>query len=280
MPRSALAAGCVDAVAPVEELANMLALYGQRFPLSRSPDIQVPGLLAHEEAQLQAILKLVLEQTGIDFTAYKSATIRRRLFHHLTLQHQEQLADFLTSLRTHPEEVEALAQDLLVSVTSFFRDPEAFEVLATLAFPRIMQRKVPGDSIRVWVMGCATGEEVYSLAICLLELLGDRAAQFPLSLFASDLDMEALDYARAGIYDQRSLTGALPAAPGTLLYQSPCWLPDRQSDSRALRLCPPQHHPRPTVLPDGPDQLSQCADLPGGAAAAKDSLALPLRAQS
>src|SRR5438128_2672792 len=207
MPRSALATGCVDVVTPVEEIASTLTLYSQRLPLTRFLDIEVPGLLANEEAPLQGILQLVLERTGIDFTAYKSATIRRRLLHHLTIQHKEQLTDYLAYLTTHPEEGETLAQDFLISVTGFFRDPQAFEVFATIAFPRLMQRKVPGDPIRVWIMGCATGEEVYSLAMCLLELLGERVAQFPLTLFASDLDQEALEYARAGVYSQQSLAG-------------------------------------------------------------------------
>ncbi|GAC1347317.1 MAG: hypothetical protein NVSMB27_12480 [Ktedonobacteraceae bacterium] len=207
MPQSALSAGCVDVVAPAEEIASILTLYSQRFPLTRSPDSEAPSLLESWEAQFHAILQLVLEQTGIDFSAYKAATIRRRLLHHLTTHYKERLADFLASLTTHPEEVEALAQDLLVSVTGFFRDQEVFEALATIAFPHLMQRKVPGDPIRVWIMGCATGEEVYSVAICLLEWLGERAAHFPLSLFASDLDQEALEYARAGVYSPRSLAG-------------------------------------------------------------------------
>ncbi|HEY6542157.1 MAG TPA: CheR family methyltransferase, partial [Ktedonobacteraceae bacterium] len=207
MPHNALAAGCVDVVAPAEEIASILALYSQRFPLTRFPDIEVPSLLESSEAQFQAILHLVFERTGIDFSAYKAATIRRRLLHYLTTRRKERGGDLLASLTAHSEEVEALAQDLLVSVTSFFRDPEVFEALASIAFPRIMQHKAPGDSIRVWIMGCATGEEVYSVAICLLELLGERAAQFPLSLFASDLDQEALEYARAGVYSQRSLAG-------------------------------------------------------------------------
>jgi two-component system, chemotaxis family, CheB/CheR fusion protein len=207
MPRHALAAGCVDVVAPPEEIASMLTLYSQRFPLTRSPDRDVSSLLESEEAHLQAILRLVLERTDIDFTAYKPATIRRRLLHHLAMQHTERAADYLVSLTTHPEEIERLAQDLLVSVTGFFRDPEAFEAFTNTAFPYLMQHKVPGDSIRVWIMGCATGEEVYSLAICLLEGLGERAAHFPLSLFASDLDQEALAYARSGVYSPRSLAG-------------------------------------------------------------------------
>src|SRR5579859_2524236 len=207
MPHSAVAADCVDVVAPAEEIASTLILYSQRFPLTRSSDGEAPSLLESWEAQFQAILHLVFERTGIDFSAYKAATIRRRLLHHLTTRNQERGDDLLTSLAAHPEEVEALAQDLLVSVTGFFRDPEVFEALASVAFPHLMQRKVPDDPIRVWIMGCATGEEVYSLAICLLELLGEQAAQFPLSLFASDLDHEALEYARAGIYSQRSLAG-------------------------------------------------------------------------
>jgi two-component system, chemotaxis family, CheB/CheR fusion protein len=207
MPHSALAAGCVDVVAPAEEIASILTLYSQRFPLTRSPASDVPSLLESWEAQFHAILHLVFERTGIDFSAYKAATIRRRLLHYLATQRKERGGDSLASLTTHPEEVEALVQDLLISVTGFFRDPEVFEALATIAFPHLMQHKVPGDSIRVWIMGCASGEEVYSVAICLLELLGERAAQFPLALFASDLDQEALEDARAGVYSPRSLAG-------------------------------------------------------------------------
>src|SRR5262249_57030206 len=112
--------------------------------------------------------------------------------------------------QAHPGELKTLYRDLLINVTSFFRDGEPFEILRDVVFPRILERKKPGDTVRVWVPGCSTGEEAYSVGISLLEALGDRAQEFRLQIFATDLDDEAIARARLGQYPPSIATDVTP----------------------------------------------------------------------
>ena len=133
------------------------------------------------------IFKLLQNASGVDFTFYKKPTVRRRVAHRMALKNVERLSEYLKDLLSNREELDALYQDLLIQVTSFFRDPDVFRVLRSRILPRIIAGKPAGDSIRIWVPGCSTGEEVYSIAICLLESLGDRAASTSVQIFASDI---------------------------------------------------------------------------------------------
>ncbi|HTK08637.1 MAG TPA: CheR family methyltransferase [Ktedonobacteraceae bacterium] len=205
MPQSALLAGCVDSDDTPTGIARALTTLASRFSGKTSAENASLELFTDREEELHTLYQILREATGIDFSAYKPATIKRRLLRHLLNEQQANLANYLIWLADHPAEVQALAQDLLIHVTTFFRDPETFREVEHLAFPRILQKKLPGESIRIWVMGCSTGEEVYSLAISLLEFLGEEASPFPIVLFATDLDPTALEKARAGIYPEQAL---------------------------------------------------------------------------
>ena len=200
MPRSAIAAGVVDFVLPPESIARELARLGRHPYVALPPAAKPEEVLAEGDGELSKVFILLRAATGVDFSFYKPTTIKRRLARRMALQKVESLAHYVRFLRQTPQEVDALYQDLLINVTSFFREPEAFEVLKKKIFPRLLKDRSAHTPIRVWVPGCSTGEEAYSLAIALLEFLGPKGADVPVQIFATDISDAAIDKARAGIY--------------------------------------------------------------------------------
>ncbi len=205
MPHTAVATGNVDFVLPPEQIAAQLVELG-RNPMWTSPQemIVTDGLVAAPTA-LATIFSLLKSSTGVDFSNYKPKTLDRRIQRRMLLCKLAQLADYATYLQAHPAEVKALYEEILIHVTSFFRDPEAFELLKTKVFETITQNKSVELPIRVWVAGCSTGEEVYSIAICLLEFLADRVPQPPIQIFATDISELAIEKARSGIYTESQM---------------------------------------------------------------------------
>ena len=200
MPSSAIATGCVDFVLPPEKIARELSRLS-RHPYVTTPLREEPApSVERGRGALEAILALLREASGADFSAYKPATIRRRIARRMALVHLDKLQDYARHLQSHPDEVQALYQDCLITVTSFFRDAEAFEVLCAEIVPRLLKGRAPGAPIRVWVPGCATGEEVYSIVICLLERASEVKGNPPFQVFATDLSESALEKARTGSY--------------------------------------------------------------------------------
>ena len=195
MPRSAVATGLADFVLPVREIAARLPeLIRNRRSLPSDDLTETDG-----EA-MQRILSHLRVRSGHDFSSYKKSTIGRRIARRMQVQRAATMADYLVVLRENPQEAQALFADLLISVTTFFRDTSAFDKLAALVIPRLFDDKGAADTIRVWVPGCATGEEAYSIAILLLEEAGRHEIRCGLQVFASDLDDSALIVAREGRY--------------------------------------------------------------------------------
>src|SRR5262245_16578358 len=192
MPTAA-AAGADSVLAP-EAIADELVRIS-RHPYVARGAVPPPG-----EEGLKKLFLLIRSAFGTDLSFYKFATVQRRIERRMALNKVERLEDYVRLVQAHPSELKTLYRDLLINVTNFFRDGEPFEILRDVVFPRIVERKKPGETIRVWIPGCSTGEEAYSLGICLLEALGDRAQEFRLQLFATDLDDEAISRARAGLY--------------------------------------------------------------------------------
>jgi len=211
MPWSAIAAGCVDHVLPPEGIAGALAQLAH--VTAPPPGPTAPGAASPvpmPEEDLRQVFQLLRNAVGVDFTHYKPTTIHRRLERRMLLRKVKQLDDYVRYLQEHPEELELLHQDLLIHVTSFFRDPATFEVLQQKIFPQLFRNRPPGLPFRVWVPGCSTGEEVYSLAISLLEYLGPAATTTPLQLFATDLSGAAIEQARTAIYPPSIATNVSP----------------------------------------------------------------------
>ncbi len=198
MPRSAVATGMVDFVLPPEEMpAQLLAYVSHAFGKIKG-EAHSTNLKVDEG--LKKIFVLLRAQTGHDFSRYKLNTINRRVERRMAVQQLEHINDYVQYLRKNPAEVEALFRDLLIGVTNFFRDPEAFMALEEEAIVRLLSNKPVGAAIRVWVPGCSTGEEAYSIAILLQERMDALKANFKLLVFATDIDNRAIEHARAGIY--------------------------------------------------------------------------------
>jgi two-component system CheB/CheR fusion protein len=205
MPRAAAATGCVDFVLPPADIATHLARIGH--PLDpRRPD----STPAQSATMLAPILALVRQRTGVDFAQYKIGTVQRRVLRRMVMGNADALDDYVEMLQRNAAEVDALYADLLISVTRFFRDPDVFAVLSKSIVPQLLKRREPGESIRIWVPGCATGQEAYSVAICIVESLGGSTLTTPIQVFATDLSDAAIASARAGLYPHAIETDVSP----------------------------------------------------------------------
>ena len=201
MPRSAIGTGLVDFVLPVRRLADKvieLQQSGNGVRRFRQAE-EVP---VGEEALLERILMHVRAQTGHDFDGYKPTNVLRRIARRMHVNRVPDLQSYLGVLRKDPEEARGLIKDLLISVTSFFRDPEAFTALQTEVIPALFRGKAADEELRVWAAGCATGEEAYSIAMLLLEQAPTSGLPPRVQIFASDIDEEALGRAREGCYPE------------------------------------------------------------------------------
>ena len=197
MPQSALATGIIDLVLPLAKIPAAIL----RFVYTQ-PEVPASEEEAEDETRrlLQKIFAQLRVRTGRDFSRYKRSTLLRRIGRRMQLAHLQELSSYLELLRKKPEEVRALADEILINVTSFFRDTEVFEILDAQVIPQLFEGKNVEDDIRLWSVGCATGEEAYSLAILLLEEAARRDFTPRLQVFASDLHEHSLGRARGGFY--------------------------------------------------------------------------------
>lgn len=201
MPQSAISTGLVDLVVPVEEMPARLLEYAQHFRAIRH-DKGADGIRAEAASHLAAIFSMLKRQTGHDFTDYKQSTLVRRIQRRMQVRQIDSVIDYVACLRDHDEEVEALFKDLLIGVTQFFRDPEGFEALERKVVPRLFEGVGAGGTIRVWVPGCSTGEEAFSIAILLKEAARRLDSPAGIQIFATDIDGNALEAGRHGRYPE------------------------------------------------------------------------------
>ncbi len=200
MPRSAIATGCVDFILPPAEIAKEVIRL-VREPLvtqEQAGDLSRPPLGSPKH--LAAVYDLVRAATGIDFSHYRQTTVRRRLLRRLAFLRLGSLGDYLEHIRENPDEVHALTQDILIRVTHFFRDAEAFEALSRRVFPALIRRTPLDRAIRIWVPGCSTGEEAYSIGVAFLEAAEQMRSRVSLQIFATDVNEAAIEKARRGAY--------------------------------------------------------------------------------
>ncbi|MGI8959507.1 MAG: CheR family methyltransferase [Bryobacteraceae bacterium] len=206
MPRQGIAADHVDLILPPAQIGLELARLARQFAhpeLLPSKESIVPPA---EEPHFTRILTLLRGVSGIDFQNYKPATLRRRIARRMLLKRCANIADYVQLLQTQPQELPDLQEDVLISVTHFFRDPEVFDALKQDLFPRLFESRKPEEPVRVWVAGCSSGEEVYSLAICLLEFFSTQPIDPPFQIFGTDASEQSVEKARLGIYPE-SITG-------------------------------------------------------------------------
>jgi len=201
MPRSAVASGCVDFVLPPAEIAREIGRIS-RHPYVTHPPLPSPADAPAAKPELAEILHILRAATGVDFTQYKTSTLGRRINRRIVLSKTDGPDTYARFLRHNPAEIEALQQDILINVTSFFRDPGTFEVLKEKVFPKLFAGRPQNQPLRVWVLGCSTGEEAYSLAIALTEFSETRGGEMPIQVFATDLNAASIEKARAGMYSK------------------------------------------------------------------------------
>ncbi len=201
MPNAAIRAGGTDLVLPPQEIANQLRSIVQwpRAPIVEDADETPPSTI-------RGIIQQISTHTGMDFSNYKDATITRQIMRRMAAMQIPSLEAYGEYIGKRRQELNELASNFLICVTSFFRDPESFEALRK-ELRELLKNKRPGDDIRFWMPGCATGEEVYSLAILLAEELGDQRDKYRIQLFATDINGEAVSMARAGLYPEAALSG-------------------------------------------------------------------------
>jgi two-component system CheB/CheR fusion protein len=203
MPRSAISAGLVDFVLPVAEIPQKLISLRQTAEKIRIPvkEVQPPPQGSDDEV-LHDILALMRISTGHNFTNYKRSTVLRRIARRMQVNGVETLSDYLQLMRENPKEVKELQHDMLITVTNFFRDTEAFQILEREVVPKIFLEKTINDRVRVWVTGCASGEEAYSLAILMQEHAESLDSAPQLQIFATDIDEESITQAREGVFPE------------------------------------------------------------------------------
>lgn len=209
MPHSAVASGCVDFILPPAEIARELARLG-RTPYVE-PDAAAPAARGGDDpAALGRIHSLLLANSGVDFSLYKPSTILRRIGRRMSLHRHATLQVYAEYLTRTATEQEALFRDLLIPVTAFFRDPAAFRTLENRVFSRMLRHRADEEPVRIWVPGCSTGEEAYSVAISLAETMARLRRTSPMLVLATDLSERSLEQARTAVYPE-TITQEVPA---------------------------------------------------------------------
>jgi two-component system CheB/CheR fusion protein len=207
MPQNAIAAGVADYILPPEKMAEQLTDYIKKKGNNTgatSESVVVP------ENQLSEIFRVIRNQTGYDFSNYKTNTITRRINKRKALNQLDKAEDYASFLERNPDEVTRLYKDFLIGVTSFFRDKEAFKSFEKKAVPHLLEKCRDKQELRAWVCGCSTGEEAYSIAILMREALEKNKQYLKVTIFASDIDDNAIDFARGGIYSETALADVSP----------------------------------------------------------------------
>ncbi|MDP9149833.1 MAG: histidine kinase, partial [Myxococcota bacterium] len=208
MPESAVAAGVVDVCLPIPQLAQEIARLAGASELV--PDEPWPQGEEVDPDVLNKVLVLVRNAAGVDYREYKETTIKRRLARRMAMHRVDSVVGYLALLESDPLEVRALCEDVLIHVTSFFRGPDVFQALKEQVFPALVANKASGSPVRMWVAGCSTGEETYSLAMAFLEYVEETRQVCALQMFGSDVSEHAISRARAGVYGDGAVANMSP----------------------------------------------------------------------
>ncbi len=205
MPQSAISADAADFVLPPDKIAEKLPIISKNPQLvlteiEAKEGAETKGAATKKETGLAAVFSMLKAAFNVDFSHYKETVVNRRVNRRMVINNMEKMADYVEFLRNHPNELEALFNDMLIGVTSFFREPETFAVLKENVFPELLKKRSSKDPIRVWVPGCSTGEEAYSFAIAIQEYLDENSLNFQVQIFGTDVNERNVEKARQGIY--------------------------------------------------------------------------------
>jgi two-component system CheB/CheR fusion protein len=204
MPKSAIATGLVDYILPPEKMGERLIQYAKHPFIAKADDIKKETL--DEEDTYTKVLAVLRNKVGVDFTFYKPTTIIRRIERRISVNQLDNIENYLNLLMESPTEVSVLYKELLIGVTKFFRDTEAYKVVEEKLIPELFASKTQGEQIRIWDVACSSGEEAYSIAILLKEYLEKYNLNFDVKIFATDIDRDSIEYASAGIYPESIVT--------------------------------------------------------------------------
>lgn len=210
MSRNAVAEGVADFVLPPDEIAAELSRLGMQKETWRSAISDLDSESPFRDEDLGGILHLLSRSTGVDFSQYKDNTIRRRILRRMMLFKLATVGEYAQYMRQHTQEISALYRDLLINVTTFFRDAGAVDYLKTEILPKLLKAKQPNDPVRIWVPACSTGQEPYSMAMLIMESLGENATAVPVQIFATDLSEVAVNKARLGLYSKDEVADVSP----------------------------------------------------------------------
>ena len=276
MPRSVIATGLVDyTLAPAAMPEQLLDYVSRAFRAAALPARAAP----RGPDPLLQVLHLLHHRSGHDFTHYKMNTLQRRVERRMAVRRAESMEDYLALLEQDVLEVDTLFRELLIGVTNFFRDAAAFETLATKALSHLVAAHAQGDPVRVWVPGCSTGEEAYSIAMLVQEQADAAGRNVPMQIFATDIDADAVERARGGVYPGSISADVSPERLARYFVQEGGGVPHLEIGARVPGLRQAGRHQRPALLESRPRQLPEPAHLHGRGPAAEAHAALPLRAQ-
>jgi two-component system CheB/CheR fusion protein len=206
MPESAIAEGVVDFVLSPKQIAAKLVLFSKNnFRKNAVLKVGQEDEIENSHPDLKTILQILYRKEGVDFSHYKMNTIKRRIIRRMALHKIKKLKEYVKQLGQKDNEVELLYQDLLINVTNFFRDADAFRFLKTTLLPRLLKQKQSGETLRIWIPACSTGEEAYSIAMIILEIQGSKSTNIPVQIFATDLSEQVINKARNGEYSEHEL---------------------------------------------------------------------------
>lgn len=208
MPRSSIATGLVDYILSPDKMPEELVKYVKHPYINKTG--RIDNIISKDEDILAKILKIVREKVGVDFSYYKPATIIRRLEKRISINQISKIENYISYLAQSPNEARILYKELLIGVTQFFRDQDSFNVLREKVIPEIFKSKEVNGRIRIWSVGCSTGEEAYSLAILFREYMDEHKLDLDVKVFATDLDSESIEFASAGIYPESIISDVLP----------------------------------------------------------------------
>ncbi len=285
MPRSAIATGLADLILPPEAMPERILAYARQAHAhgQAQEESSPPPIEAQSQATVPRILGLLAVQTGHDFSDYKPTTVRRRIERRMALNQIGNAESYYRYLQDNQAEGQMLFEDLLIGVTQFFRDPEAFAALQKLAIPQILhlaEGRQSAEPVRVWVPGCATGEEAYSIGMLIQETMDAAGAVVPVTIFASDLDGRAIDKARRAAYPPSVGADIGPERLARFFVEADGKYQVAEHIRRMVVFAAHDVIHDPPFSRLRPDQLSQPADLPGRGLAKAGDVHLPLCAQT
>ncbi len=257
MPRSAIATGVVDFALPPTDMPRQLLAYLKHPYTTKN---EVSSALLSDENGLTRIFALLRERNKVDFTYYKPSTIIRRIDRRMAVNQIHELDDYVRYLESHTAELNRLHKDLLIGVTSFFRDPQAFDQLAMKFLP-MLAREAKDKTLRMWVAGCSTGEEAYSLAMLALETLEREGLHLDVKIFATDADRDAIVEAGAGVYAESAVAEIAPGLLSKYFFHKKRWFSDQTPGPRTGGICAAQSDKGPAVFQHRPHQLPESDDL-------------------